>query len=137
MRTKEWNQYTICEDGTIYKTKTGYRIKTYQKNRHGTVYVRLQGRSYVVARLIYETFAEITLGKREYIGYRDGNREHIAFANLMRTPKRTGRPKKLTKEQMAAIRKQYQEKGTYQQLAKQYGVSVNLISRIINEGEPT
>lgn len=136
--------YAVFEDSTIINTKTNKMIKkTYSDTRKTPVTVKLAGRSYTLARIVYNAFADKPLADNEIVRYKDNDIMNCSFSNLLKISKREYREskakKKLDDTTAKQIRQEYLvenlgHKGnmTYKELSKKYGVSLSVISRIVN-----
>lgn len=153
MKSKEFYQYTITEQGDIFNTLTKRPItKTLHKGNY-EVRLTINGKKKVFSfhRLYYFLFVkEFDMSDTNIcISIKDGNIQNITKNNLVLKSKKDivqgekAKMSKLTDQQVEEIRKLYKgqpctnqfDKGgsdlSYRDLAERYGVSKASIGRII------
>ena len=154
MKSKQFYNYNIYEDGTIENATTGRSIKYY--NHHGKYETRLTiekctRKSFIMARLLYWLFIEQfdIDNKNLCVSYKDGNALNISLDNLYLVPRKDliqGEKHrhriKLTDAQVEEIRElykgnkvnsnQYTKTGlSLKDIADKYGVTKKEIHYII------
>lgn len=146
--------YSFHSDGTVYN-KSGKKLN-YRFNEYGTAFVVIREpiiregklvtkqKKVAVAIFIYRSYHKIDPHRRIYIGYKDKNKANCDINNLYEIFGKKGGTK-LRHDQEDDIRKAYKNKDRHfnnghtkdspsiRDLAKQYGVSVNLIQKVLKD----
>ena len=144
MKSVNFDNYTIYENGTVI-APDGREVKRFHKNKEsGIEYVKINKKTYTLARLIYKLFVGELLNN-EIISYKDNDYSNCAAENLDKKKVSQNLPvkkRKLDDETRKNIYFEYLSGNffssdvkyiTYKRLADKYSVSPNTLKRIIEE----
>ena len=142
-----YEKYSITEEGDVYSLKWSKSRKLKpqpaSQSKKGYVQVRLYddsgklGRLQYVHRLVWQNFVgEIPDGLE--IDHIDGNPRNNSLTNLQLLSRRDNTHKYNRKKQGILLRdyrdeliKDYETLGTYEKVAKKWGVSITAVNRVI------
>ena len=83
---KDFEHYVIYENGDVFNRKTGNKIQADSIGKIGLKNGTTR-KTYVLSRIIYETYYNVELNNKEFIKFKDNNENNYHYTNLIKTNK--------------------------------------------------